>query len=200
MDGFKPPEIARMSLGGNAPWQKFFTSHSENQLQGKTFDGATIKERYDSEVGEEWKARLDASVKGVEYVPGQKVEGGLASAGGSRSQTPASKTREAAQEMSTTPRRTGSPAVGGMKAQNEAYFARMGEANASRPEDLHPSQGGKFSGFGSAPPPSSGGSEQDWLADFGKDPMAGLTKGFGWLGKGARTGYEGWVKPNVQKV
>lgn len=187
-----------MQLGGNKPWQDFFTKHKDNQMEGKTFDAATIKERYDSEVGEEWKERLNAKVEGVEYVPGQRS---APSAAASRSQTPASRTREAAAEMSTTPRRSGSPAMaGGLKAQNEAYFARMGEANASRSEDLPPSQGGKFGGFGSggASPPRS--NDQDWLADFGKDPMAGLTKGFGWLGKNAKTGYEGWVKPNVQKV
>ncbi|KAI4175924.1 MAG: hypothetical protein LQ346_007982, partial [Caloplaca aetnensis] len=37
-----------------------------------------------------------------------------------------------------------------------------------------------------------------------KDPVAALTKGFGWftttVGKGARSVNEGWVKPNVQKV
>ena len=34
------------------------------------------------------------------------------------------------------------------KAQNEAFFARKGNENASRPENLPPSQGGKYGGFG----------------------------------------------------
>jgi ADP-ribosylation factor GTPase-activating protein 1 len=83
----------------------------------------------------------------------------------------------------------------------------MGSENANRREDLPPSEGGKYAGFGSEPdhwkknddpgaPPA--------LDDFQKDPVAALTKGFGWLGanvsKVGKTGYEGWVKPGIQKV
>lgn len=79
----------------------------------------------------------------------------------------------------------------------------MGADNASRPEGLAPNQGGKYAGFGSggAGPVDLGGrGDGDWVAEMQKDPLAGLTKGFGWLGKSAKTGYEGWVKPGVQKV
>ena len=37
------------------------------------------------------------------------------------------------------------------KEQNQDYFARMGNENSSRPDNLPPSQGGKYSGFGSTP-------------------------------------------------
>ena len=37
------------------------------------------------------------------------------------------------------------------KEQNQDYFARMGSENSSRPENLPPSQGGKYAGFGSSP-------------------------------------------------
>ena len=40
--------------------------------------------------------------------------------------------------------------------------------------------------------------------DFQKDPVAALTKGFGWftstVGKQAKTVNDGWVKPTAQKV
>lgn len=35
------------------------------------------------------------------------------------------------------------------KARNETYFEKMGAENANRPEDLPPSQGGRYTGFGS---------------------------------------------------
>ena len=42
-------------------------------------------------------------------------------------------------------------------AQKDAFFARQQALNANKPEGLHPSQGGKYVGFGSggggAPPP-----------------------------------------------
>lgn len=198
MDGFKVSELERMKLGGNKPWQDFFNNFKENQMEGRTFEDSSIKERYDSEAGEEWKERLTCKVEGKEYVPGTKSSGmatrakEAGSIGGSRSQTPVT--------GGTAGSRSATPVGGGRKAQNEAYFARMGAENASRPDDVAPSQGGKYGGFGSEPMPARGGGSGDLLGDIQKDPMAALTKGFGWLGKSANTGFNTWVKPNVQKV
>lgn len=206
MDGFKVSELQRMQSGGNKAWQDFFNKHKENQLEGRTFESSTIKERYDSEVGEEWKERLGAKVEGREYVPGTKSSGmvsrakeGPVSAAGSRSQTPVGRVQRTSE---ASPARSASPLGGNTKKeQNEAYFARMGSANASRPDDLAPNQGGKYGGFGSGGAMSSTSANNgDWLSEMGKDPIAGLTKGFGWLGKSAKTINEAYVKPNVQKV
>lgn len=94
---------------------------------------------------------------------------------------------------------------------NEDFFARKGGENAGRRADVPPSQGGKYAGFGSEPPAAvvggGGGDGKEGIPgvdEFQKDPVAALTKGFGWftttVGKGARSVNEGWVKPNVQKV
>ncbi|KAF2150692.1 ADP-ribosylation factor GTPase activator [Myriangium duriaei CBS 260.36] len=202
MDSFKVNEVERMAKGGNKPWKDFFDAHQSNKLEGRTFDDCTINERYDSEAGEEWKERLTAKVEGKEYVPGprqpkpekKKVDvSGSGSNAGSRSQTPLGRN---------------SPAPGanpGQKAQNEAYFARMGAENANRRDDLAPNQGGKYGGFGSAPMPSRADElgAPPGVDDFQKDPVGALTKGLGWLGstvsKQANAGYKGWVQPNMQK-
>jgi ADP-ribosylation factor GTPase-activating protein 1 len=95
---------------------------------------------------------------------------------------------------------------GAQKEKNEAYFARMGAENASRPDDLPPNQGGKFGGFGSSyvPEPNQGQASIPGVDDFQKDPVAALTKGFGWftttVGKTAKTVNDGWVQPGIQKV
>ena len=218
MDAFKGAELARMAAGGNKPYQDFFDSHASNTKDSRTFDASSIQERYDSEAGDEWKERLSCKVEQRDFdkanlpkrIP--KKDNVAAGAGAplsgraSRSQTPLSKTR-------STDMRPSSPALGtntmnlSQKAKNESYFAKMGAENANRPEGLAPNQGGKFAGFGSEPdhwkkeeepgaPPA--------LDDFQKDPVAALTKGFGWLGasvsKVGKTGYEGWVKPGMQKV
>ncbi|GAB7348725.1 hypothetical protein MBLNU459_g7462t1 [Dothideomycetes sp. NU459] len=206
MDSFKVQEVQRMSLGGNKPWKDFFDQHESNKLQGRTFDECTIQERYDSDAGEEWKDRLTAKVEGKDYVPGTKPavpairHKPADSPAASRSQTPSGRSGPGLS-------RTASPGAGStQKTQNEAYFARMGEANASRPEGLAPNQGGKYGGFGSDPSPAqtSDSGSIPGVDDFQKDPVAALTKGFGWLSstitKQAKTGYDGYVKPNMQKL
>jgi ADP-ribosylation factor GTPase-activating protein 1 len=224
MDAFKGAELARMAAGGNKTYQDFFNEHESNTKEGRTFEASSIQERYDSEAGDEWKERLSCKVEGREFdksnlpkrlpkkdttaSPGTGAPlSGRGSSAGSRSQTPLGNARNNDSGM-----RSGSPALGtnamsSQKVKNEAYFSRMGAENANRRDDVAPNQGGKYAGFGSEPdswkkndsveaPPE--------LSDFQKDPVAALTKGFGWLGanvsKVGKTGYEGWVKPGMQKV
>lgn len=171
-----------MELGGNAPWREFFDTHPVNVAAGRGFEECTIAERYEGPVGEEWKGRLTAKVEGKEYVapdpppPPQKSrlsgERQEVISGRSTPSLPSSSSR-----VSVTPQRSASP---GQKGRNEAFFARMGEANAARPDNLAPSQGGKYSGFGSTPSPSTSTSGSG-LDDFQRDPVAALSKGFSWL-------------------
>ena len=213
MDGFKVGEIKRLQFGGNQAYVKFYNNHDENQMEGKTWDQATMKERYDCLVGEEWKERLTCKAEGRELNKAEwtkkreEEQKERESRQASRTSTPLGGQTDLGargQSPATAGRGSGAGAAASSnrKAANESYFAKMGAENANRSEGLAPSQGGKYSGFGSDPTPAgaAGGGEADWMSDFQKDPMAGLTKGFGWLGKSAKTGYEGWVKPNVQKV
>jgi ADP-ribosylation factor GTPase-activating protein 1 len=226
MDAFKGSELARMAAGGNKPFQEFFDSHASNTKDGRKFDTSSIQERYDSEAGDEWKERLSCKVENREFdrsnlpkrLPKKETAplgagaplSGRASGPGSRSGTPLGKTRS---NDSAGVLRSGSPALGTnamgnpQKTRNEAYFARKGSENANRPEGVAPNQGGKYAGFGSEP--DHWKREDDFekppaLDDFQKDPVAALTKGFGWLGasvsKAGKTGYEGWVKPGMAKV
>jgi ADP-ribosylation factor GTPase-activating protein 1 len=214
MDAFKSAELARMAAGGNRPWKDFFDAHASNKLEARTFEDCTINDRYDSEAGEEWKDRLTAKIEGKEYVAGEKKKaapvrtkaamGGAVSGGsavGSRSGTPNSLARSQSNlGNGTLGSRSASPALGtaslNKKAQNEQYFAKMGADNASRSEDLHPSQGGKFAGFGSDWPPQKKetNSALPGADEFQKDPLGALTKGFGWLSttvtKTAQTGFQ----------
>lgn len=165
-------------------------------MRGITWDDATIAERYSGEVGEEWKERLSCKVEGREYVPGAKK--------------PAS-TSTASKPVS----RTGTP-LGGQANRDESsgqgkvkvddrYFAKLGADNASRPDDLPPSQGGKYAGFGNTPAPSQ--SNQGAAPNFEelqKDPVAALTKGFGWftstVSKTAKNVNDGYIQPTASKV
>ena len=192
-----------MEQGGNAAWKEFWSAQTKASDEGDGVwkvpaSAAVLEERYGGEVGEEWKERLSCRVEGREFtgVPktnraahGKKKEEGVGGTGQS-------------------PARTASPAARSRKEANEAYFARMGNENASRPEGVAPSQGGKYAGFGSAPPEPRAGAEGEnampGVDEFQRDPVAALTKGFGWftstVGKGAKNVNEGWVKPTAQKV
>lgn len=199
-----------MEQGGNEPWKAFFDNHSITQSEGCTFENSTIKERYEGEVGEEWKERLAAKVEGREYVPGQRQEQKK------KKPTPAS---QGPSSISNTGTRGSSPAtsdVGGVsskKERNEAYFAKLGTENASRSDALPPSQGGKYTGFGGGLPASpAAGSRSSAsfiggapaLDDFQKDPMGTLTKGFGWftsaVGKSAKTVHDSYIQPTAKQV
>jgi len=72
------------------------------------------------------------------------------------------------------------------KSANEAFFASLGQANANRPSDLPPSQGGRYQGFGNTPsPPISqhpsfglSSTAAPTLQDFQENPGAALSKGW----------------------
>lgn len=233
MDAFKQAEILRMQYGGNRAWQDFYNSHA-----AIPFDEATIKERYDGDIGEEWKERLTAKVEDREFdqaafnkereeVKRRQAEKAAAAAAqnqgnpGSRSATPSGTGRNpvgprsaAAVGNSNTGSRTQSPAPPGakggrvtaeQKSQNEAYFSRMGEANASRPDNLPPSQGGKYGGFGSAAPePAQGSGGMPTADDFSQNPIGALTKGFGWfsatVSKQAKVVNDSYIQPTAKNV
>lgn len=193
MDAFKASEIERMRLGGNENWRKFFESHEATKMMGITWGDSTIQERYSGEVGEEWKERLSCKVEGREYVPGEKKPATASSA------KPASRTATPLSGTAKSPTQTGKAKV------DDRYFAKLGADNASRPDHIPPSQGGKYAGFGNTPAPSQ--SNQSALPNFDdmqKDPVAALTKGFGWftstVSKTAKNVNDGYIQPTAKQL
>lgn len=207
MDAFKTGEIARMEHGGNESWKTFFDNHPVTLSEGRTFEDSTIKERYDGEVGEEWKERLAAKAEGREYVPGQRQPKKEPQQPSSRSSTPLMR---AGSGRGSPASQEGIGRSDSRKERNEAYFARLGDANSSRSASLPPSQGGKFTGFGGgmpaepAPVRQAPGGNIPGFDDFQKDPVASLTKGFGWfttaVGKSAKTLNDSYLQPTAKTV
>ena len=195
MDAFKGNEISRMEKGGNERWKRFW---SEKNGKGEAAGGwknlrqelQAFEEVYAGIVGEEYKERLSCEVEGRAFT-------------GIKEKAVVREKREAVEGM------TGRS----QKELNEEFFAKKGNENERRREDLPPSLGGKYAGFGSEPLGSSGreggagpagGKGIPGVDEFQKDPVAALTKGFGWftttVGKGAKSVNDGWIQPNVQKV
>ncbi|KAF8477569.1 hypothetical protein BDZ91DRAFT_709491 [Kalaharituber pfeilii] len=192
MDQFKPEEILRMEKGGNKACKEFFVA-------AKEFDPSmSIAERYGAPFAEDYKEKLTAEIEGREWVPtprkpvsapsNKRVGTAGPSGFGSRSASPASSTRG-----STT-------LLPDQKAQNESYFARLGSANATRPDNVPPSQGGKYGGFGSTPldpPPSSADNPLE-------DVAATISRSF-WgfastVTRAAKTANETIIQPTAQKI
>ncbi|KAI2473018.1 zinc finger protein gcs1 [Annulohypoxylon bovei var. microspora] len=208
MDAFKQAEIERMRLGGNQGWRSFFEQHEDTKMRGLSWDDATIAERYSGEVGEEWKERLGAKVEGKDYVPGERKPTPQPSASTAK---PASKqvsrTGTPLQGVATGGSRTASPSRPGVKAKvDDEYFSRLGKENATRSADLPPSQGGKYAGFGNTPmsPKSGGGGALPDFSEVQKDPVAALTKGFGWftttVSKTAKGINDDFIQPTAKQI
>lgn len=214
MDAFKASEIQRMRLGGNATWRAFFEAHADTTMRGITWDDATIAERYGGDVGEEYKERLSAKVEGREYVPSEKkpkAAPAAAAATSSNRNTPLGGSRTASPSLGGAGAGAGSASSGGKIKVDEKYFARLGAENAARPDHLPPSQGGKYTGFGSSPPPSqsgggggANGGALPGFEDLQRDPVAALTKGFGWftstVTKTAKTVNSDYIQPTAKQI
>lgn len=219
MDAFKPGEIERMRLGGNDRWRAFYTSHQDGASRGLTWDAAAptaelIAERYSGHVGDEYKDRLACLVDGRDYVPpasprekrtastpvipAAAVAAAVAARSISRSNTPVSATGGGASSNSPRVR------------VDDAYFARLGADNAARPNDLPPSMGGKYAGFGNMPSPqtpsslSRKGEALPSYEDLQRDPVGALSKGLGWftntVSKTAKSVNDGYIQPTAAKV
>lgn len=92
-------------------------------------------------------------------------------------------------------------------------FLYFSQTNASRPADLPPSQGGRYSGFGSTPSPTPSSSHPSFglssaaaptLADLQSDPVAALGKGWSLLSSAvagaSRAVNSTVIQPSVERV
>lgn len=96
------------------------------------------------------------------------------------------------------------------KTANEAFFASLGDSNATRPADLPPSQGGRYQGFGNTPSPSQNptyglsSAAAPSLNDFQENPMGALSKGWSLFSSAVvgatRVVNDSIIQPGVEKV
>ncbi|RPA71974.1 ArfGap-domain-containing protein [Ascobolus immersus RN42] len=184
MDQFKPDEVIRMQQGGNERWAKYLESVPEYH------EDMTLAEKYSAEFAEDYKEKLTAQIAGETWVKTP------------RAPKPAPPSASPSQSISSARSLQSSPPT--QKARNESYFESLGSANATRPDHLAPSQGGKFTGFGSTPAPSSttsGGLSIDALQS---DPLGTITRGFGFFTsnvlKTAKTVNEQYIAPTAAKL
>ncbi|CAL8466152.1 g5688 [Coccomyxa elongata] len=191
MDAWSGDQLRKMQLGGNDSLNTFLKKYGVDKF-------TDIKEKYSSQGAEYYREKIKAEAEGRTYVapPPSKAA----------PSKPAGMTRNARSfgnsgwddwgDEGSRPTKSSSSVTsvssdGGFKgsseytrsqleasaAQKDSYFNRKMQENASKPEGLPPSQGGKYVGFGSggsAPPPRRGNGSLD-------DVSLVLSKGFSQL-------------------
>lgn len=183
MDQFKPEEMKAMELGGNENARNFMESEGLNM-------SLEPAQKYDTDIAKDYKDKLAAEIRGEEWVRQKR-------------QPSQAKTTASTAASSTTSLNNMDGAAGPMsqKARGEAYFSTLGKANESRPEGVHPSQGGRYTGFGSSAGAEPSGSG-NMLESFQTDPLGSLTKGWGMFTKTVTKSVgevsESYIKPGMR--
>ncbi|KAK1923676.1 putative ARF GTPase activator [Papiliotrema laurentii] len=188
MDKWSDEQVKKMKLGGNEKFKNFIESYGP---EGGYAKGIGMNEKYNSWAAAQYREKLAAECAD----PPQPWSPSSPPADFGAPTRPASaqatrKARATGGSSSLNPSRTGTPisseTQGG--SGNEAFFERLGNANASRPEHLPPSQGGRYAGFGSTPEPTLTSSHPSFstsshsvptLDDFQQNPLGALSKGWG---------------------
>ncbi|XP_045136111.1 ADP-ribosylation factor GTPase-activating protein 1-like isoform X5 [Portunus trituberculatus] len=187
MDKWKDNELEKMKIGGNRRAKEFLKSQSDYDHY------APLQQKYNTKAAALYRDKISAMAQGKPW----SIESASAAARNIPSipkstSTPAFKS--SGQNMYASSggggyqdMQFGGYQSGGgyqdpsIKSQTEAFFSRIQEENASRPDGLPPSQGGRYSGFGNCPnpPPKSSSTE------FFDTAVSSLSSGWSLLSLGA---------------
>ncbi|KZS94110.1 ArfGap-domain-containing protein [Sistotremastrum niveocremeum HHB9708] len=224
MDTWKPEE-----LGGNAPFRAFLKEYSPPE-QGGYKEGMEAYDLYHSWAATQYREKATL-LQGNDWAPSappasfSPPSSRPASTSGLRK----SRTSTRATGQSGLRRDSASPSPynssgsqnasvdnsSGAETANERYFSSLGQANALRPADLPPSQGGKYTGFGNTPEPASqprsshpsfglSSANAPSLSEFQENPTAALSKGWSLFSSvvvgASKAVHENIVQPSVEKV
>ncbi|EIM85729.1 ArfGap-domain-containing protein [Stereum hirsutum FP-91666 SS1] len=239
MDSWTDTQIKRMQSGGNKPFLDFIRAY--DPAQGGYTEGMPKHDQYHCWAATQYREKLDAELQDKPWsasapppslptnnnsstspTPSRpssaQGQGGLrksrASAGPNRSYTSPSFSPASASGSGSPNANSGSPYD--QKSANENYFASLGSMNASRPDDLPPSLGGRYQGFGSTPTPSSPSLDASnpsygmssraapTLSDLQENPIAALSKGWSIfssaVASSAKVVNESLIQPGVERV
>lgn len=200
MDKWKDVELNKMKAGGNRQAKAFFAKYDDWN------DGANLTANYNSRAAALYKDKIEVEARGESWSEETSaVKNHRSSYIGSSSKTSARSSGGSASMQSSQSFSNFSNGGGGgyqgapdfnsqeFKTQKEDFFSRKQSENAMKRDDLPPSQGGKYAGFGSnnaAPPPRSYSTQ-----DFVGQTVGGLTSSISSLGLGnlgGRVAEVGW--------
>ncbi|EIW71403.1 hypothetical protein TREMEDRAFT_67748 [Tremella mesenterica DSM 1558] len=213
MDKWSEDQLKKMKMGGNEAFNSFMDGYGP---QGGYEKGMGMQDKYNSWAAAQYRAKLAAECSDPPQPwspspPPIDQPSRPASSQATRKSRAGQSIGPSSLSSSNPVSRTGSPLPGSVGG-NEAFFERMGNTNASRPDHLPPSQGGRYSGFGSTPEPepdynpaySLSSRSVPTIGELQANPVAALSKGWGVLssvvamaGKGIN---EAVVQPGFQQA
>ncbi|KZC09421.1 PREDICTED: ADP-ribosylation factor GTPase-activating protein 1 [Dufourea novaeangliae] len=145
MDKWKDLELEKMKVGGNKNAREFFESQSDWD------DSMSITQKYNTRAAALYRDKIATLAHGETWSPTTSTAKDFQSTTYSGNQQDYSSYQG---DMSSSYQNFYSS---NCKAQTEAFFAKKQNENANRPDNVPPSQGGKYGGFGYQmdPPPKS---------------------------------------------
>jgi len=185
MDKWKEAELCKMRVGGNKRARVFLES------QADWSSSAPLNAKYNSKAAALYKDKISIESQGGEwsestsaaknhrstYVAPSSGGGGEQSysggGGGAGAKGGITSSQSFTSGSQSNGYQNGPPEFASkeFKSQKEDFFSKKQTENSMRREDLPPSQGGKYAGFGSSPnaPPANAG--------YGGDYMSSVTTG-----------------------
>ncbi|GAB1607250.1 ADP-ribosylation factor GTPase-activating protein 1-like isoform X2 [Argonauta hians] len=157
MDKWKDSELEKMKVGGNNKAKEFFESQADYQ------EGWSLQEKYNSKGAALYRDKILTESEGKDW---------SISTSSARNYIPA---QPRSTPFSTISSKDGAVTCGGgyqeshslskdeLDRRKEDFFNSRQAENATRSEDLPPSQGGKYIGFGSTPDP---GPQDDYVSSL----------------------------------
>ncbi|XP_064604283.1 ADP-ribosylation factor GTPase-activating protein 1-like isoform X2 [Liolophura sinensis] len=191
MDKWKDIELEKMKVGGNKKARAFFKSQPDYS------PSMTLQEKYNSKAaalyrdkisteaeGKEWSEETSSARNYVSYQPSLKLNTSSSSSSLNRQGESGSGPNKSYHDDSYQSGGGGQDLIGGytrdeVNKHKEDFFTRRQMENASRPDNLPPSQGGKYVGFGSSPSPAK--SNDDML----ENTLSSLSAGWSTFALGA---------------
>nr|XP_058959677.1 ADP-ribosylation factor GTPase-activating protein 1-like [Pocillopora verrucosa] len=149
MDKWKDIELEKMKVGGNSKAKAFFKSQPDIRAD------MSIQEKYNSRAAALYRDKIAALADGrswsEETSSAKNYEPPLSRNSSSSSVSRAANGSNSMSYGSSSPESMLGISKSELNAQKEDFFSRRQMENASRPDNLPPSQGGRYTGFGSAP-------------------------------------------------
>ncbi|XP_043251318.1 ADP-ribosylation factor GTPase-activating protein 1 isoform X2 [Colletes gigas] len=146
MDKWKDLELEKMKVGGNKNAREFFESQPDWD------DSMSISQKYNTKAAALYRDRIAALARGENWSPTTSTAKNFQPSSDPGNQQDYTSYQS---DMSSSYQNFNSSSC---KSQTEAFFARKQNENANRPDNVPPSLGGKYGGFGyqmDAPPRSS---------------------------------------------
>lgn len=197
MDQFKNDELKAMELGGNDNFDAYMQAHNiDTKLPAKF--------KYDNPIAEEYKKKLKAEVNDEDYVETDHKDFDPSSLNAA-----AAAASDDTANGNTIITGTGDVIKGSNSTNNSStasFLEKMGKQNSERPDNLPPSKGGKYSGFGNTPPIDTTEAKKGasvTLDKLQKDPLGTLSSGWNIFSKAINKTVadvqENVIKPHVEQ-